>query len=146
MNPKLFISNYYDEIINDIDLYTETYLLKLNDNPDEESQRVNKIRDDFIQEINSVKEKNIINYEINLQKQIVEIDENLHDLENVRSKIFKFNCVRLNLIENDTSFNLGIMLVTDWYLDKKQLNFLEKILNGNYQNDESNILDTVCSS
>jgi hypothetical protein len=72
VNPRLLISNYFEFLVNEIDINAELILLH-SDLTDEERQVLNQIRDKFIKKIKQVEEKNLNKYDtnsLNVDKQV----------------------------------------------------------------------------
>ena len=61
MNSKDEILYYYSDLVNKIDLKTETELSKLNLDSQDERQLLNTLRDSFISTINQIQNSNINN-------------------------------------------------------------------------------------
>ena len=110
LNSRLIISDHFDDIINQIDIKTETLLQDQNLSK-ETKNKLNEIRDEQIEKIKEIKE---INLNI-LQNEGEELEL---DLE----KLIHFDCVLLEQPKN--SLNGFILWITSWFYDQANLEFL----------------------
>ena len=109
-NPRLFIVDHFDDIINQIDIKTETLLLDQS-LTEETRNKLNKIRDEQIEKIKEIKE-------INLNLLQNEAEE-LEDLE----RLIHFDCVLLEQ-QPKTILSYFYLWITSWYYNKGNLEFL----------------------
>ena len=109
-NPRLFIVDHFDDIINEIDIKTETLFLDQSLTKETRNE-LNKIRDEQIEKIKEIKE---INLNL-LQKN--EEEEELEDLE----KLIHFDCVLLEQPKSLSGFDLWI---TSGFYNRDNLEFL----------------------
>ena len=107
-NPRLFIVDHFDDIINQIDIKTETLLLDQS-LTEETRNKLNKIRDEQIEKIKEIKE-------INLNPLQNEREET-EDLE----KLIRCDCV---LLEQPKSENGLVLWITSWFYNQENLKFL----------------------
>ncbi len=131
-HPRLIITDHFDDIINQIDIKTET-LLENNIYSEVERNKLNEIREKQIEKIKEIKEANL-NYlpskidEEKLKQKCSHILEN--DSLNYKQKIdqlkeqediIHFDCV---LLEQPKSLNGLDLWITSWYYNQKNLEFL----------------------
>ena len=108
-HPSLIIVQRFDEIINQIDIKTET-LLQDQSLTQEKRNKLNEIRDEQIEKIKEIKEINL-----NLLKNNEEESEDL-------GKLIHFDCVLLEQQKN--SLNGFDLWITSWFYNKESLEFL----------------------
>lgn len=116
LNPKLVIIDYFDQVVNQIDIQTELCLFKNNLNQSEISS-CNLNRAKLIKEIRHIEREN-------LNKSLPSFVLNFDDetIESIYRQFFEQNfCFYLN-IQNIPY--LGVLVVTDFYLSKQQINQL----------------------
>ena len=101
-NSRLMIVDHFDDIINQIDIKTET-LLQDQSLTQETRDKLNEIRDKQIEKINEIKE-------INLSLLQNEVEEIIH-----------FDCV---LLEQPKSVNGFVIWITSWFYNEMDLKFL----------------------
>ena len=107
-NPHLMIIDHFDDVINQIDIKTET-LFSDQSLTEETRGKLNEIREKQIEKIKEIKE---INLSL-LQNE----EEELEDLE----KLIHFDCV---LLEQPKSLNGLVLWITSWFYNKETLEFL----------------------
>ena len=107
LHPSLIIVQRFDEIINQIDIKTET-LLQDQSLTQEKRNKLNEIREKQIEKIKEIKEINL-----NLSN-----NEEESDLE----KLIHFDCVLLEQPKN--SLNGIVLWITSWFYNKENLEFL----------------------
>ena len=105
-NQRLTLIDHFDEIINQIDIKTET-LLQNQSLTEETRNKLNEIREEQIEKIKEMKEIN------------------LNLLNNEDEEIIHFDCVLLEQPESLNGFDLWI---TSWFYNEKDLKFLRSIL------------------
>ena len=108
-NPHLMIIDHFDDVINQIDIKTET-LFSDQSLTEEKRNKLNEIREKQIEKIKEIKE-------INLNLLQNNEDEELEDLE----KLIHFDCV---LLEQPKSLNGLVLWITSWFYNKETLEFL----------------------
>ena len=127
-HSHLVIIDHFDDIINQIDIKTETLLeedekfnkkSKLESGADDDRRgKLNAIRKEQIEKIKEIKEINL-----NLLNTAIEIEEeNSLDLEQIKEKLIHFDCVLLEEPNILYGFDLWI---TSWFYNQKNLNFLK---------------------
>ena len=109
INSRLMIVDHFDEIINEIDIKTETLFLDQS-LTEETKNKLNEIRDEQIEKIKEIKEINLNLLQNNEQ-------EEFEDLE----KIIHFDCV---LLEQPKSENGLVLWITSWFYNQENLDFL----------------------
>ena len=113
-NVRLIIIDHFDDVINQIDIKTET-LLENKIFSEEIRKELNEIRDKQIEKIKEIKE-------INLNLLQNNEEDELEDLE----KLIHFDCVLLEQPQN--SLNGFDLWITSWFYNEKDLKFLRSIL------------------
>ena len=108
-NQRLMIVDHFDNIINEIDIKTETLLMDQS-LTEETRNKLNEIREKQIEKIKEIKEINLNLLQNNEQ-------EEFEDLE----KIIHFDCV---LLEQPKSVNGLVLWITSWFYNQKNLEFL----------------------
>ena len=152
-HPKLWIVDYYDSMINEIDVRCETifsmvikqHLENEEDGRENEIQtNLNGIRARFIQEITAVQESNLLQYEKN-SVEIYKKFEQISQIENDHVQSVMIDELKRTIFSRDYCFlitnhldlmmhthrstRLGLKLVVcDWYLDENQVEYLRKLL------------------
>lgn len=142
---KKWIIEYFDYVINKIDLDTEFMLMNnLNDKIDQ----INKIRKAYINVIENMQNYNLKQYEMNKFDLIAKLDKYLYmvtgnDVKNqddvsekklidVKRSLFKEHCVYVEKDILDMLFNkeflLGALVVTDSFLDESFVDYLRYYL------------------
>ena len=117
VNPRVLITNYFESLINEIDINAEVILLH-SDLIEEERKELNQIREKFIRKIREIEEKNLNEYDSNssnIEKQVkllrnddANIELRLHELLFQSEFCFILNSDKLpKLFE----FKLGILIV-----------------------------------
>ena len=101
-NSRLMIVDHFDDIINQIDIKTET-LFQDKSLTQETRDKLNEIRDKQIEKINEIKE-------INLSLLQNEVEEIIH-----------FECV---VLEQPKSVNGFVIWITSWFYNEMDLKFL----------------------
>ena len=116
LNSRVKIVDHFDDIINQIDIKTETLFLDQS-LTEETRNKLNKIRDEQIEKIKEIKEINL-----NLLENDKEKDE-LGDEEEISlEKLIHFDCV---LLEQPKSLNGLALWVTSWFYNQKNLKFFK---------------------
>jgi hypothetical protein len=131
-HPQMIIVDHFDEIINQIDIKTET-LLERHILTDETRNKLNKIREKQIEIINELKEMNLVGLTSGIfnefayrQKWSHVIDDISLDykekLDKIKEESIIFDCV---LLENSNLINGLEIWITSWYHNEKNLEFLK---------------------
>jgi hypothetical protein len=111
-NKNLLVIDHFDEIINQIDIKTETVLLDQSLTK-EKRNKLNELREKQIQKIKEIKEINLNLLQNNEQ-------EELEDLK----KLIHFDCVLLEQPKN--SLNGFDLWITSGFYNQKDLGFLKR--------------------
>ena len=111
-NSPLMIVDHFDDVINKIDIKTETLFLDQS-LTQEKRNKLNEIRDEQIEKIKEIKEINL-----NLLQNEEDEDEEL-DLE----KLIQFDCVLLE--QPKTSLNGFVLWITSGFYNQENLEFLK---------------------
>jgi len=143
LNPIYWITKYYDELTNQIDIFVESEISKqytkiANDNDAKKFKKDNSeknyfdcIREEFLEEINQVKNSNFHEFRLNESTiknkidQMKNVDEELTGLiENLKSEyLFKKFCFIIKTIDP----NLIYLVTTDVYLNSEEILYLKYI-------------------
>lgn len=132
LNPEFWIRDYYDYIINRIDIYIETEIekeLRSNIAASGRIDYLNSLRDDFLREIKSAENENLIDYYKNeslIDSLIKQYKNDEYELEKcievIKEKfLFKKFCF---LIKNAEK-NLLYLVVTDIYFNEKDILYIK---------------------
>jgi hypothetical protein len=122
-NVKLWVSDYFDDLINDVDVYTETQLLnralnlaQIND--------INLIRSKFIDAITIIKQSNLnlIDDCDNHGDLVMKFKEKLIK----EADIIKASSFLIIDEDNEGHFKLKLVLL-DWYFDSYQKKLLKYV-------------------
>ena len=133
LNPKLWIVDYFSDLINTIDIYTEKiiYRCKISNKI---KDKLNSIRVRFIDEIKRVESCNLKKYENNIEWYSSKLKNiNLkklnqsHDLIlELKRELFRNYCFFVDAgdLPRNTSYLLGVLIITDWYVADKEVDIL----------------------
>ena len=135
---KLWITNYFDSVINKIDIFTENLIVECESNANVKKRcDLNSTRDKIINEIKTIEEANLKELEINreyvrIQIEILRLNHKHEDLVNQISKVlFKNFCIFISNkevnVKLSSSYPLGILIVTDWFMTDADILFLKYI-------------------
>lgn len=132
LNPKLIITKYFDKIINDIDIDTETLIYNsslkhdINDDHVSYQNELNEIRTLFIKEIRAIQQANLRNYETNKDEIDSKISKsNKNDIGTILYVKFCFY-LKKEIIRCYSDYNkLGILILIDLYYSDKQIEALK---------------------
>lgn len=130
-NPNLYVVNYFEAIVNEVDLKCETTLadLEAKSLPDDETrQTVNEIRENFIDEIKRLERRSLDR----LRR------ENICSSEFIRAEhIFNSGFCFLvdksfwneeaQSIVKDKQFELGVLVVANEYIELDEIGDLKKL-------------------
>ncbi len=130
-HPRLIIVEHFDELINRIDIKTET-LLENRIFTQETRQYLNESREWQIEKIKEIKELNLshlppkINEEKYREKWSHVLDDNTleyeHKLDRIKEELILFDCV---LLETHNLVNGLSLWITSWFYNQKDLEFLK---------------------
>ena len=129
-HPRLIVVDHFDELINQIDIKTETLLE--NQSLKEEMQRsLNEAREKQIEKIKEIKELNLSHlpqkfneFEYGQKWSHVIEDESLEykqKIDRIKEKLIVYDCV---LLENPKLINCLNLWITSWYHNEKNLEFI----------------------
>ena len=111
---QLIIIDHFDDVINQIDIKTET-LLQDQSLKQETRDKLNAIRGEQIEKIKEIKEANL-----NLLENDKETEELEAEDEIALEKLIHFDCV---LLEGSNTLNGLVLAITSWFYDQKELKF-----------------------
>jgi len=131
INPKLIIAGHFDEIINEIDIKTESLI----SDPSCQGETINEINDLREKQIKDLKELKELNLS-NLPQQFNEneyrqkwshvLDDNSleyeHKLDQMKEELILNDCV---LLKNSNQINGCVLWITSWFHNKMNLDFLK---------------------
>ena len=130
-HPKLLITNHFDDIVNQIDVKTESYLetlIKSKSWSKQKQNQLNKIREKQINLIQEVMQLNLNflsrnEYEEKWSQIIDEISLDFQQkIDEIKEKLIQFDCILLEQPNNLNGFHLWI---TPWYCNNENLKFLK---------------------
>ena len=131
INPRLIIVDHFDELINQIDIQTET-LLENQSLSEETRANINEAREEQIEKIKEIKEFNLnhlpqkFNEDEFRQKWSHVIDdpslEYTHKIDKIKEKLIVYDCVLLLNTNKKCGYDLWI---TSWYHNTPSLQFLK---------------------
>jgi len=117
VSPRLLITNYFELLINEIDINAEVILLHSN-LLDEEQKEINQIREKFIRKIKEIEEKNLNEYDLNssnIEKQVklIRKDDSNREIRLFELLFQSSFCFFLNSdkLPKLFEFKLGILIV-----------------------------------
>jgi len=121
---KLFLIEYFDGVKFEIDIQAQKLLEKLEDGS-KMREEVLKMNLDMLDKVKKIYEKNskAVDDYFDSRDQV-----ETNDLEELKDIIFNGFCVFYSKKDNfwlDRTLLLGMLIVTDWYLDQNQLNCLK---------------------
>jgi len=130
-HPKVIIVDHFDEIINQIDIKTETLLMDQSLSGEARNE-LNKERATQIKSIDEIKQLNlshlphIFNEFEYGQKWSHILDNESFDykqkIDRIKEELILFDCV---LLDNPNSMNGCTLWITSWYYNEKNLDFLK---------------------
>jgi hypothetical protein len=130
-HPKLLITNHFDDIVNQIDVKTESYLetlIKSKSWSKQKQNQLNKIREKQINLIQEVMQLNLNflsrnEYEEKWSQIIDEISLDFQqEVDEIKEKLIHFDCILLEQPRNLNGFHLWI---TPWFCNNENLTFLK---------------------
>jgi len=130
-HPKLIIVDHFDEIINQIDIQTESDLM--DQSLEEETRnKINDFREKQIEEIKQLKELNLnhspqqLNEDECRKKWAHVIDDNSleykHKIDKIKEELIVYDCV---LLKNPNQCNDCKLWITSWFHNEMNLEFLK---------------------
>jgi predicted nuclease of restriction endonuclease-like RecB superfamily len=130
-HPRLIIVNHFDQIINEIDIKTET-LLENQIFPEETRKKLNEAREKQIQKLKEIQELNLKHLPQNIyEKKYKEkwahvIEDNSLEYENkidkIKEELILEDCV---LLDNPNEINGVSLWITSSFYNEKDLKFLK---------------------
>ena len=149
-NPRLIIFNHFDDVINKIDVKTETSLedievsnkkRKLEDETSfietEAQKELNETREKQIEKIKEIEQINLNLLNDKSKKDLEQKWSNILDykqkIDQLKEDLIHFDCVLLEQPKNSVwknqtlleESNPFILWITSWYFNKKDLEFLK---------------------
>jgi hypothetical protein len=118
---KLFLIEYFDGVQFEIDIEAQKLLEKLEDGS-QKREAVLKMNLDMVDKVKEIYEKNskAVDDYFNSREQL-----ETNNLEELKSIILNGFCIFYSKEDNDwTCIIMGMLIVTDFYLDQNQLNYL----------------------
>jgi hypothetical protein len=150
-NPNLTVTNYFEGVVNELDLKAETLLAELSttvftteaehSSLGAKKQNVNSIRDVFITEIRKIEKENLDRLKLLYQQQQSESMAN-YKPERIFKKfcfLIDKSCFQLELVANNSflknkKFELGILIMTSEFIEADEINDLKKVLRLSLEN------------
>ena len=130
-HPELIIDDHFDELINQIDIQTETLLSDQSLN-EETKNEINDLREKQIEEIKELKKLNlnhlppIFNEDEYRQKWAHVIDDNSleykHKIDKIKEELIVNDCV---LLKNRSQANGCELWITSCFYNEKNMNFFK---------------------
>lgn len=125
-NPKLFIVDYYDQLIRKIDIDTESKLKVLKRNDEITSQHLESVRTKMIELLNKACDENIKHYVevVSSRQELSTADDDEHQRRNnkekveyLKSKLFRDKyCFILREATNEMDVLNSNLFVLDFYV------------------------------
>jgi len=130
-NPKLIITDHFDEIINEIDIKTESVLIKQSLQK-RTMNKINALREKQIEEIKELKELSLkhlpqqFDEDEYRQKWAHVIDDNSlaykHKIDKIKEELIVNDCV---LLKNRSQANGCELWITSCFYNEKNMNFFK---------------------
>ena len=131
LSPRFEIVDYFDSLINKIDIDAEMKIALLeksrNVNSFESLKQINAIRNKYLEIIKQIQSINLDIYERDKENNDLILDHLKKSDRVKRNKVlFKKFCFYLNnqSLETYSKNSLGLLVVLDWYLSENDLNLL----------------------
>ena len=130
-NARYIIGDHFDNLINEIDKRTETFILKSTDQ--DEIDSVNSSRAELIRKIESLKEECLSN-NVDIQEEFEQSWDLLIDDKRIKYEtkldLFKRDLLKLDcLVVDDATFKIGCSLwITPWFNTKRKIDFLRFLI------------------
>ena len=132
MNPKLWILEYFQSVINQVDITAESFLLKNNSDQFINANIIDEKRSDIINKIKEIEQFNLecLKQNDNLIKSILlnGISDH-HELQKVLKIIFVKFCVfvsREKRVKGKITDDFGVLLILDSYVPCEQIQKFNK--------------------
>ena len=130
-HPQVIIVDHFDNLVNQIDIRTET-LLENQILPEETRSKLNEIREKQIEKLKEIKELNLshlpqkFNENDFRQKWSHVIDDDSleykHKVDRIKEELILNDCV---LLDNPKLINGLNLWITSWFYNEKNLEFLK---------------------
>ncbi len=141
-SPRLYIVNYFDLIINQIDITAETALHDLNESKNKNNSphgsdehgknEINKIRNELIHEVKKLELAALTNYDKDLKTNIsfynsVNAGDDKFDSIEIKNRLFSNYCIFIDkkFLVNKYNYKLGLLIELDWYLSETDIKLLK---------------------
>lgn len=130
-HPKLWITEYLDNVINDVDMDAEMILVNFTQGENEQiANQINQMRARMINEIKEIEKSNLKNLEENQEKIIKKFNKSSRftfDTTDLVEALFKKYCfyVKRESLANYIGFSFGILVISDWCLTEDEKDQLE---------------------
>lgn len=134
LNPKLWIVDYFDDLINKLDIITEKIIYKCKITKTLKD-KLNSKRAKFINEIKRVESYNLDEYEKNIEhysSRLSQLDvKNLSKSQDLiielKKELFKKFCVFIEALDlpRNTNYLPGVLIITDWYITDEEVEILK---------------------
>ena len=142
-NLRLWVTDYFSGIINQVDILTERLLVVCEHGKlAKRKRKLNLMREKLINEIKLVEEVNFKELENNGDSIIIQIENvriaHFSDKQWLISEIsrilFKKFCIFMDFeeLKKTSNYKLGLLIVTDWFLTESDIAFLKYFSNLNY--------------
>lgn len=122
---KLYIIQYFDDLINQIDINAEYQLLAFS--TVEHQNKINTTRNGLINEINTIKKYNLDSLNRHEIQENIKYDFIIKDIQATRMLFKKFcffiNPETFNYFKDEFN-DLGFLVVTDFYLSENEINYI----------------------
>jgi hypothetical protein len=114
---RLLVVEYFDRLINEIDLSAERSLSEVSGDASETTREINRVRNEFLKEIRSTESKCLHDLE---RPGFVSQLEHLKEDERLKKRLFTRFCF---IIAKNKGWNFhdGLLYVTDRYLSDHQI-------------------------
>jgi hypothetical protein len=145
-NPNLAITNYFETVVNELDIKTETILAELSAASTTEldccskKDNVNRIRELFIAELRRIEKDNLSLLKIEKAAESDEITNQWRPDQFFRNFSFLIDKSCFQLDPNDSSFlqekkfELGVLILTNEFIEPDEINDLKKFLKLSLEN------------
>ena len=134
-NPDFWIKDYYDGLVNKIDIFTETEIGREMTLPSESASLkvdyYNRLRNDFLNEISVIEKANFKQIQLNtqqiqsmLQNALRHADESVFEecMDEIKRSVI---CKAFCFLVNSTAENLVYLICTDFYVTEQEIFYLK---------------------
>jgi hypothetical protein len=123
--PKLWLIDYFESLVQQVDIDTETLIVE-NDLNEAEIEKLNSTRDYYINEIVKAQAKNLSAYDKKSQiyEAIVFKDQSEETIDKILKDIFEHYCFLLNKddLQGVEQNAIGVLFFTRHFLNDSELN------------------------